>query len=109
MEHGKQYFGFDDTPNVKCTFLGGPFHPRGVAKMKKLSVALHEKQKKKTILTEHGKHIFEFCNTLNQIIGFLPELIRRNPRQSAAIRRNPRKRTKNGTPDPPEHMRRGSG
>ncbi len=71
--------------------------------MKKLSVALHEKQKKKSILTEHGKHIFEFCNTLNEIIGFLPEFIRRNPRQSPETSQNPHARP-SGTHAPGARM-----
>ena len=104
-EHGKQNFAFDDTPNVKCTFLGGPFHRRGFAKMKNLSVALHEKQRKKTILTEHGSQYFDFCNPSNVKQSIFPVTLPRIPR----IPRIPQKRDTDRSSGPPYHTRRGPG
>ena len=47
-EHRKHCFHFCDTPNEKSPVLkNGPFRPRGVAKIEKMSATLGEKQPKK--------------------------------------------------------------
>ena len=67
-QHGEQDFAVDDTPSVKRIVQKRLFHHRGVSKMRNLSVAQHEEEKKKTVPMQHGHHIPRFCNTPKRFV-----------------------------------------
>ena len=65
-EHRSLFSHLCNTPNEKSRVLkNGPFRPRGVAKIEKMSATLGDKEKKTTPV-EHRNHFSHFCNTPNE-------------------------------------------
>ena len=70
-EHGKQISEFCNTSAVKRPFFFvGHLYRRGVQKIEKSYSYGAWEAKKKVLHTEHGKHIFEFCNTSRAFCTF---------------------------------------
>ena len=73
---GSTFLSFATPPQLNDYFLGGIVSAEGCQKWQNVIPTLHEKQKKKKLLTKHGKQICHFCNPSRMILTFLPELVR---------------------------------
>ena len=69
--------------NSHC-FLG-TITAEGCQKWQIVIPTWHEKRQKKTLLTEHGKHIFHFCNPSRLILTFLAGFARFWPVQAGLL------------------------